>query len=288
MIVVRLFGGLGNQLFQYATARALATSCGAELAIDCSWFASHHDKVTPRTYEMFHYSIAARAASKRDLPIPVLYSHKVLKRLPLLRRLKLVREKNFRFDPEILALSDNVYLDGYWQSPKYFAGVRDHLLGELVPKEPMSELDRIVAHQIASTKSVSIHVRRGDYVTLASAAQTHGVCSLDYYRSAVASVQERVQNTTFFVFSDDPKWTKANLHFDSPTVYVTHNGPDSAFQDLRLMSLCENQIVANSSFSWWGAWLNKNPEKLVFAPATWFADERIDTKDLCPPSWIKI
>ncbi|MES2535055.1 MAG: alpha-1,2-fucosyltransferase [Pseudomonadota bacterium] len=287
MIIVGLYGGLGNQLFQYAVARRLAHFRKVELVVDTSWYDTVHENVTPRKYEMSQYRIEARGMSTAEIFSRALFTHRILKRLPLPRRLKLVREKSFPFDPRILTLPDNVYLDGYWQSPKYFDDIRDILLEELTPLEALSEADEAVAAKIRASNAVSIHVRRGDYVSLASAAQTHGLCSLDYYKSAVSQLQRRVQAPVFFVFSDDPEWTSANLHFDSPTVYVNHNGPDKAFQDLRLMSFCQHQIIANSSFSWWGAWLNRNPGKIVIAPEKWFAD-RSDTQDLYPPAWEKI
>jgi hypothetical protein len=288
MIIVRLHGGLGNQLFQYATARRLKELSGSELLLDASWFDSRKTGVTERPYELSHYTIQGRTMMASDVFLPALYRNKVLKRLPLPRPLKLVREKRFSFQSDVLSLRDNVYLDGYWQSHKYFSDIRDVLLKELEPVQSMSDEDKLTAKQIDETTSVSLHVRRGDYVTLASAAQTHGLCTLEYYKSAVALVQERFRNPTFFVFSDDPEWTRANLHFDSPTVYINHNGPDNAFQDLRLMSLCEHQIIANSSFSWWAAWINKNAEKAVLAPKKWFANRPDVTEDLFPASWIKL
>lgn len=285
MIIVRLQGGLGNQLFQYATSRRLAYARNADLVIDTSWFNTNHRNVTPRKYELLRYHINARVLSEEEIFCRPLFTNRILQRLPLPRPLALVREKRFCFDPKVLALQDGTYLVGYWQSAKYFEDIRDILLEELRPRESMSVLDAAVAKKIAETTSVSIHVRRGDYVSLPSAAQVHGVCPIDYYQSAVSSLQDRVRDPTFFVFSDDPDWTKDNLRFDSPTVYVTHNGSDRAFQDLRLMSLCAHHIIANSSFSWWGAWLCENREQIVFAPAKWFTNGHNDTKDLFPDGW---
>lgn len=136
-------------------------------------------------------------------------------------------------------------------------------------------------------ESVSVHVRRGDYVTLASASAYHGLCTLDYYHRAIRHVAERVANPTLFVFSDDPEWTKANLHSPFPTHYVDHNPAGKAFQDLRLMSLCRHHILANSSFSWWGAWLSRSNGGLVIAPERWYAVNR-PTPDLIPARWIRM
>ena len=151
----------------------------------------------------------------------------------------------------------------------------------------MSVADKKVLEDINTTNSIAIHVRRGDYVSVESVAQTHGVCSLNYYRRAIDFVTHKVENPQFFIFSDDPEWVSEHLSTGYPTSYVIHNGPEEAFQDLRLMSLCQHQIIANSSFSWWGAWLNKNAEKIVIAPRRWFLDKR-NTSDMCPENWNRI
>jgi hypothetical protein len=289
MIVVRLSGGLGNQLFQYATARGLSARNGGEVVLDRSWFEGTHWRTTARTYELDRYPLVARPIADGDVRFLPLYRHPLLKRVPLPRwtlcGLELVRETHPGFDPRVASISDNAYLDGYWQSPRYFEHIADAIRRELTPTAPMTEADRRVAERMAASQSVAVHVRRGDYVSLPAAARAHGALSLDYYRAAVQRIRERVADPRFFVFSDDPSWTRDHLDIEAAE-HVTHNGPSEAFRDLRLMARCSHQIVANSSLSWWAGWLNANPEKTVIAPQPWFV--RGDPSDLVPDSWTRI
>lgn len=287
MIVVRLSGGLGNQLFQYAAGRQLADLHQTELVMDTYWY-THTPKLdTPRSYELGHYPVRARAANGAEPLWCLLHGGRVTRRLGFLpRKWKHFSEKGFAFDPAFLRLPDGTYIDGYWQSHRYFEGIAASIRAELTPLAPMGGADRAIADQMRSTQAVSIHVRRGDYVSNAAAAQ-HGLCGLDYYRRAVQYMQERVQPAHFFVFSDDPVWTRENLLLPANASYVDHNTAPAAFQDLRLMSLCKHHIAANSSFSWWGAWLNAEPGKVVVCPRQWFADDR-DTSSLSPSDWVRL
>tara|TARA_B100000963_G_scaffold361238_1_gene395705 strand:+ start:797 stop:1660 length:864 start_codon:yes stop_codon:yes gene_type:complete len=287
MIVVRLYGGLGNQLFQYATARRLTKNLRTDLVLDISSLEKTVTGITTREYELWRYPIRARLLSSNEKRTAKLFTNKILKRLPLQRPWSLQKEKYYHFDPRILNLGDNIYLDGYWQSHKYFKDVEDTIRLELTTKEPMGIADQSVFKDICANASVALHVRRGDYVSVENVAQTHGVCSLKYYQNAIDFMKKKVKNPKFFIFSDDPDWVRENIFTGSSTFYVDHNGPDTAFQDLRLISLCRHQIIANSSFSWWGAWLNSNSKKFVIAPRTWFLDAR-DTRDMCPENWIKL
>lgn len=288
MIVVRLCGGLGNQLFQYAAGRRLADARRTELVLDLSWYERKPSSDTLRAYELGHYSIQARPATPGEALWCRLHEGRLLRRLSLLpRRWRHCREKDFEFDPQVLDLPDNSYLDGYWQSHRYFEDVADLIRTELAPIARFGAQDEKVAAKIATGNSVSVHVRRGDYVTHQVAAQTHGLCSLDYYKAALARVLPHVAQPHFFVFSDDPVWTREHLPLPGPATFVDHNGPATAFQDLRLMSLCHHQITANSSFSWWGAWLNARPDKMVVTPRQWFARQR-NIDSLIPDNWISL
>ena len=135
--------------------------------------------------------------------------------------------------------------------------------------------------------AVSLHVRRGDYVSDPKTKAILGVCSLDYYRAAIAHIAERIESPAFFVFSDDIAWAKANLEIPFPCEYVDHNQGQQSYNDMHLMSLCKHHIIANSSFSWWGAWLNPRKDKIVIAPENWFANNE-DAKDLIPPESVKL
>ncbi len=288
MIVVRLCGGLGNQLFQYAAGRRLAHARRTELVLDLGWYARTPSSDTPRIYELGHYPIQARPAMPTEALWCRLHEGRLLRRLPFLpRRWRHRREKSFEFDSLVLDLPDNTYLDGYWQSYRYFEDIAELICAELTSMVPLGPQDEKVATSIAKGDAVSVHVRRGDYVTHQAAASNHGLCSLDYYKAALARVLPHVERPHFFVFSDDAAWARENLPLPGPATFVDHNGPATAFQDMRLMSLCNHQITANSSFSWWGAWLNLRPDKIVVTPKQWFADQR-DTSALAPGDWIRL
>lgn len=286
MIVVKLYGGLGNQLFQYAAARCLAHKLGVELFLDTSWFSLKIKRATPRKFELYNYLIYGKLPSlilEKEL---LLYNNRILKYLPFPRRLTRVNEKYYHYDPAFLDLGNNTYLNGYWQSNKYFEDCRLMLIKELTPKQSILKVNEEIQNSIVSNPaSVAVHIRRTDYLT----NQLYNVCSLEYYQKAADKILEYIKSPTFYVFSDDPEYVIKNVKFNSPTVYVIQEkDTHSSCEDLRLMSLCSNQIIANSSFSWWGAWLNQNPEKLVIAPSQWFSDKTINTNDFYPPKWIKI
>ena len=133
-----------------------------------------------------------------------------------------------------------------------------------------------------------MHVRRGDYVSDLKASNMLGALSLDYYHNAAQYVAARVANPTFFVFTDDPVWAKEHIRIDHPVIFVMHNRSNKAYLDMHLMSICRHNIIANSTFSWWGAWLNRNADKIIVAPRTWYRDTSYDTTDLIPEAWVRI
>lgn len=290
MIIVKISGGLGNQLFQYAAARSLAHKRGVELILDLNWFNHRPSSNTVREFELDGYEIQARKPNAGEQLWLKLHQGRFLSRIPIFpRRWQHFREQAFAFDPKVLDLPGNTYLDGYWQSYKYFSDIAQQIRTELTPKAVLGDIDQAVAREIshANSQAVSLHVRRGDYVTNPAAAKTHGLCGNVYYEDAVKTVASSLQDPHFFVFSDDMEWVRGNLALPGKVTYVDHNGAKSAFQDLRLMSLCDHHIIANSSFSWWGAWLRCNEHGLVIAPAKWFADGR-NTRDLTPPHWTRL
>jgi hypothetical protein len=187
----------------------------------------------------------------------------------------------------VLDLPDDVYLDGYWQSHRYFDDVDGLIRSELTLAPPMSESDQEVTRLIDATASVAVHVRRGDYVTHHAASKMHGSCSPEYYERAFAYVLKHVAAPHFFVFSDDPSWVYSNMKFPGQFTVVAHNGPEDAVQDLRLLAHCKHQITANSSFSWWGAWLNPSREKIVVTPKQWFANLPREASAI-PASWLSL
>ena len=290
MITVKLMGGLGNQLFQYAAGRRLALLNNAEMRLDLSSFYVRQKSTTVRHYELQRFNIQATwqqpARFERVLlRLPYLSS---LRQKMLLRGMSCVKEKYYHFDPTFLKLRGNIYLDGYWQSYKYFEDIRSKLLAELTLNTLPSDANFKMAREIEQSESVVLHVRRGDYITNTQAQKFHGVCGIDYYQQAIEAIQKKIVNPHFFVFSDDPAWTQEHIKISSPTTYVTHNLSNQGYEDLRLMNKGKHFIIANSSFSWWGAWLSRHKNKIVYAPRRWFADESINTNDLIPSTWHRI
>jgi len=292
MIVIRLQGGLGNQLFQYAAARRLAYQHKTEVVIEDSYFSDSRNGHTQWQYDLGNLNVALRfpTTGERKSFLPYCrHPWRLLRTVVSLPgRYRYVRERHFHFDPRILHLPDNVFLDGYWQSEKYFVDIDDLLRTELSFRDELSPEEKNFANAIKASSAVSIHVRRGDYVTNPRAAATHGTCSLDYYQRAASYMKERIGSPTYFVFSDDPEWALRHMTFLSAGEHVVNVQTKSGFRDLRLMSLCKHNIIANSSFSWWGAWLNTHARKIVVAPQKWFATGQFNTHDLIPCAWVRV
>jgi Glycosyl transferase family 11 len=297
LVITRLIGGLGNQMFQYATGRALALRNGAALKFDVTGFAvvgSH----TKRWYELNCFSVHGGEASEAEL---ARFGRAGKPRSPrleqMLRRLRIdwrrgalpiYHEPHFQFDPAVPELSAPVYLDGYWQCERYFSGIAGVLRREFTAQAPLDGENAAIAAGIDAVNAVSLHVRRGDYVSNPTTNRVHGTCSPDYYRRAIDYVAGRTAAPHIFVFSDDPQWGRANLRFAVPMTFVDANPPDHGYRDMQLMARCRHHIIANSSFSWWGAWLNPSPDKTVIAPQQWFSASKNDTSDLIPPDWVRL
>jgi hypothetical protein len=287
MVIVRLMGGLGNQMFQYAAGRRLAYSLDVELKLDLTWF-KQPDR---RPYGLGAFNIMERMASPEDI------RHLTLGRAAFLQMAmrkflgfkfqppkSYIKEESFSFDSSILSLNDSVYLDGYWQNEKYFIDIKPTIRADFTLEAPPSERIESLTKTIASCDSVSIHIRRGDYL-LEDKIKFHGLCSLDYYQRCVDIMIQSVSNPHFFVFSDDYQWAISNLKLPYKTTYLYPSNENLAFEDLWLISKCKNHIIANSSFSWWGAWLSQNPSKIVIVPKKWF---QIEENDWVPPDWLRV
>lgn len=290
MVITKLIGGLGNQMFQYATGRRLAHVLGAELKLDITGF----DNYKRRAYSLEYFNIQENLASAEDVATLRTLKRGIVERVlakVLHKRSTHIREKHFHFDPNILNLSDGVYLDGYWQSEMYFADIAQIIRDEFTVKAPQTGRNKELAKQIGSCESVCLSIRRGEYVTDPRINKVHGVLDLDYYWACVQELTKTVKNPHFFIFSDELEWARRNLRLSYDATFVGHNNnrPDQPNQDLSLMSQCKHHIIANSSFSWWGAWLNPRKDKMVFAPKQWFGKEQKASKrtdDLLPATWI--
>jgi len=200
----------------------------------------------------------------------------------------MIEEKYFYYDKNIMRAGSDACIIGYWQSEKYFLDIRQTLLQDFTFKEPLEGRNSEIAKQIRQTQSVSLHVRRTHYVPSPPQKEIHGTCPPEYIFSAIQYIREKVANPAFFIFSDDIQWCRDNLQLTEETRFIDFNTGRNSFRDMHLMSLCKHNIIANSSFSWWAAWLNGNKDKTVIAPRRWFLDKSVNTQDLPPESWIRI
>lgn len=293
MVIVRLTGGLANQMFPYAVGRRLAHLLETELKLDISGF-DNYEKSTDlefRRYALGVFNVCENFATQEEIRALTWREPSLLERL-LRRKPKrpatFVKERQYHFDPTILRLTGNVYLAGNWNSYMYFADIENIIRSDFTFRQPPTGKNLEVFNHIGVVEAVSIHVRRGDYVTNARANQIHGTCDLDYYRASVEWLMQKIEKPHFFVFSDDPDWVRQHLQVPAPCTIVDCNGPLDGHEDLRLMSHCRHHVIANSGFSWWSAWLNSRPNKLVVAPRRWFRTDKYDTSTLIPASWIRL
>lgn len=288
MVIVRLTGGLGNQMFQYAAGRALADHLGTELLLDTRAFERSlaFRAYTRRAYALSPFRLRARVANPADLKNWPSWVVEIGMRLrsvrPWFRRWYF--ESAITYDPSMRTLHQPVCLVGYWQSERYFIDIADRIRADFTLQQPLAGANASLLELARSSGSVGLHVRRGDFVNLDHAAQMHGLCSVDYYRRAIDLVRHGCPQCRFIVFSDDPEWARAELPLDASAVFVTGNEQNPE-QDLALMSACKHHILANSSFSWWAGWLGYSPEQIVIAPAPWYASSKLDARDLAVSRW---
>ena len=295
MVITELTGGLGNQLFQYASSKALALHQNTELILDISSFYREElpELEVPRDFEMNHFSgVTEKVITSKDYETNETYKgftvSNLEKLLPRHKR-KVYKEPHFHFDKNFFSSRKNVLLKGVWQSEKYFAKYQSQVRKILVPKEEMISRVKQKGNELKQQNSVSIHVRRGDYLRLPIILEWHGVLDIEHYDNAIKLLHSKAdQPLILYYFSDDPKWVETNLCSLWPGEVVSKNSQNTGMEDFYLMSQCRHNIIANSSFSWWAAWLNNNPEKVVIAPKKWFGNAPNNTIDLIPESWIKI
>lgn len=291
MKIVKLSDGLGNQMFQYAFARALQKLTGDTVLLDRSWFPEFGEnslrRAVPRPFALGPYALPL-AYANRERRDAILYGRGLagnIRRL-LHRRPGLVREGQSDLSPEALhSLEGDFVFRGFFQSAVYPELARPELLADfhLEPGE-VDAANRLLAEEMASRLSVAVHIRRGDYLKDDS-MQIHGICSAAYYAEAEALLRRTLGETPhLYLFSDDPDWVKTHYRTDCPFTVIDENDASQGHLDIRLMQHCRHAVIANSTFSWWGAWLNDTPGKIVVAPRRWFADGR-DTAGLVPSSW---
>lgn len=273
MIISHLKEGLGNQFFQYAFGRFLSLSKNVELKLSTSSYT--HNSF--RSYKLNNFNIIEN--------FPSLEEEKILKKRHVVERTE------FIYDSQLVdSLDNDFYLEGFWQSELYFKDIRPVLVNELVIKEELDPENQKMLLQIKSTSnSVSVHVRRGDYAYNPETRKKHGVLPVSYYRNALDIMKNNYGDVRLFVFSDDIAWVKGNFFLEADFTIVDLNlGRDNHFKDIVLMSNCTHHIIANSTFSWWGAWLNTNSQKIVVAPKLWHLRKHMPVVDLYPHDWIAI
>jgi hypothetical protein len=291
MIVVKLMGGLGNQMFQYAAGRALAIRHKTSLYLDLGALENTHPEDTPRVYELGSFPIEAELANKNTLERikPSNYKAKFKDRLkrqfsnngPIFTYGEPPKHQRNQF----LNVRNNSYLVGYWQDEVYFSAIRDNLLKEFEPIKISASCKKYLKHLEQTPETIAVHVRRGDYVTNIHANKHHGLASKEYYQTAIKNFESQLDNPEFFVFSDDIEWCKKNIN----AVRINFIEDTLGYEDMHLMSHCKHNIIANSSFSWWGAWLNNNSDKIVIAPKVWFQNKDTNqATSIVPGSWIRL
>lgn len=273
-------------MFQYALGRKLALQNKDTLKLEIEGL-NRANKIGDiyRSFGLGHFNIQKNIASYIEVQ-KLKYPYKIFSKGFRWFNFKVLRNTHIIFEPTVLNWRGDIFLDGYWQSPKYFDDIRTTLLSDFTLSEPLSPAGSTFVSQIQSTESVSIHIRRGDYIKNPKVLKEFGVCSLTYYSAAIKCIVSRHPSSTFFIFSDDIPWVKENLEMGDKAVFVSDQSITD-FQELILMSTCKHNIIANSSFSWWGAWLNQNPNKTVIAPTPWFESAEWD-RSLLPKPWIKL
>lgn len=290
MVIVQLTGGLGNQLFQYAMGLTLATLRNTKLKLDVSFFETyewHEYSLTPFN---INASIATKAEVEQLQNKKYSYVQRIKQKLFNAMPITVV-EDNLLYNTIYLNAGENTYYQGYWQCEEYFKHLRSVLLKEFSIKIPPSNYNAQLLQSIAnSANAVSLHIRRGNYVNVDKVNKVHGTTALNYYEHAVQLIVSKCESPVFYVFSDDIAWVKENIKLHANQVFVDGNDDKTDYEDLRLMTACKHNILANSTFSWWAAWLNVNPNKIIIAPKQWFADTEKNKEALhiIPSNWIKL
>ncbi|MEK7609632.1 MAG: alpha-1,2-fucosyltransferase [Patescibacteria group bacterium] len=295
-VIIKTIGGLGNQLFQYAFARGISSHLETSFLLDIDTsvvyknervheFSLQHFNVTipmAKWYHMYGFVWLRRQKRLFNFIYHKLRLKKMFSSFYFIERL-------FCFDENVLSKGDGSYFEGFWNTEKYFKNIEKEIRKEIIINKPLSEYGQKINDEIMKKNSISLHVRRTDYVTHKISNEYHGTCSQEYYKNAIKYVAERVPSPHFFIFSDDYGWVVENFKFLQYPYTCIKNGPEKNYEDLTLMSKCKHHIIANSTFSWWGAWLNPKKDKIVIGPKQWFKNApKANTVDLFPDGWIKL
>ena len=289
-ITVNILGGLGNQMFQFAFGYSVSKENNSKIKLEMSGF-NAYDK---RYYalDLFNVEENLNLKSKYDFLLNKINSKhnsllskassKLLRGLLRLTNFYYQEREEFVFDQGVFNITKSTYFYGHWQNEKYFKKYRKELL-EIFKLKDIHFQTKEYLQKITESESVSLHVRREDYIN-----SIHDTCDVEYYKKAVLEILKINKQAHFFIFSDDMHWVKNNLDFIDHKTLVLLESDIPDHEEMYLMSQCKHNIIANSSFSWWGAWLNQNSDKKVIAPKKWFNSSTLDTKDLIPASWVRL
>lgn len=291
MFTIKIQWGLGNQMFQYAMIKSLSLKHKKDFSLDISEYKTYF-----RPFELELFNIEKQYTYKKDIPfyerlksknryLSFLYGK--WKKLCSIINPNHYIEKSLGFDKNILQ-QPTQYFEWYFQNEQYFSNYEDEIRNAFQFKENANDKNTKIIKKMQLKNSVSIHIRRWDYISNKSAAQFHELCGIDFYQRAIHYIKERVESPVFFLFSDDIEWVKENLGLNEESYYIDWNTWKNSHEDMRLMSNCKHNIIANSSFSWWWAWLNPNKNKIIVAPKNWLKDKKINAEHSLPSSWIRL
>ena len=287
-IVCHLIGGLGNQMFQYAAGYALSRRLNAPLKFDISDFSNYKLHNGLELVKVFNCPFECASQQAIEAVLGRHTNIKFLDRIKFLAYTRLYPKHILvdRYRPEDkLKINFPLYMRGYWQNERYFKDYSQDIRKIFSFRSEMNDQNLSTLEKILQGNSISMHVRRGDYITNPKAAAELGLTPLSFFRSAISYMTRKVASPRFFVFSDDIDWARSNLNAGWPIEYIENNHGPFSFSDMQLMSQCRHHIITNSSFSWWGAWLNPDPEKVVIGPKKWFANPK-NLHNPCPPEWV--
>lgn len=283
MKIVQIIGGLGNQMFQYACYKALEKDF-TEVKADLNGFKTYKVHNGFEIENIFDIKLNKISSFSSELHTSKSWLFRKIRRLLNLKGSYKEETNLFSFDPDMFSNPKNKYYSGYWQNEKYFIAAEKEIRQAFQFKLPADQKNQETLKQIREKNSISIHVRRGDYI---KDPLLGGLCDQTYYQKAIQLITSKTTSIQFFIFSDDIDWCKQNLPVEGAE-FVSWNKGDSSYIDMQLMSTCKHHIIANSSFSWWGAWLNENPDKIVIGPKKWMNNTSFDTSTLLPATWIKL
>ena len=289
MLIVKVHGGIGNQMFCYSLYKKLLNENKNVYLDSISHYLNCKDHNGYEIEEIFNIN-----PNKLNLEESIYYSDCSRKFKDRIRRNLFGKRKNylkeineFQYDKSIFNI-DNKYLDGYWQSIGYLQGIEKEIKQDFIFKNTLDDTNLNIVDNIKKTNSVSIHIRRGDYLEEKNYNLFSNIATIEYYRKAMKIIEEKVENPVYFIFSNDIEWVKENIKFNYKAIYVDWNNGKDSYKDMQLMSNCKHNIIANSTFSWWGAWLNNNHNKIVIVPKKWINREDInsDKIELFYKDWI--